>query len=825
MPLLCLLLLAGCTVRAPEETPRSEMDRPPREVTPPRPAAVLMVEDNLEFVADSNFPGGVAGYRAEVEGLARLLNEHGVGATVEAVNDWDTTLEQLAQYRVLYVADSNGIHENLRKLLEAYVRAGGVLVGIGEVGRYPGEWAKAWPFSRLFGLLTRVVDRWGTGVTWEGEGLYRLADITAEDPLVEGLGRQIDWGPKAQVVWATVPSGAKVLAVFPEHVVQLSESETPSVVAKPIPAVATRRLERGTAIFISVLPGGRDPAGWQDSGDTGRLLANAAHYANETLVLPPVQYEVVIGRNQLAYEPDWPKSIVIRVIGAREAVPGRFRLIGGRNELLGEGELTQWPSALWKSAYLYKDLSSLTRPGSYQVEVSLPTIGQRFMIPLRIAENMMERELLPTQMHFLREMRCGVRCHTRDPVVGGHHDATGDWAVRMWSMPHVVWALALYFQEHPGAGDIEDELRWALDWCLKMQAPDGGAYASVRPPDDHSGGGSPIHMRPSKDTMVRELESRYSYEYTATYAAGLARAAAALQPGDKALADRALEAARRAFERLDKDTVYSTADIGNKVWAATELYQATDDKSYLDRVRGSVPTLLERQLKPGRVSKANIYGDFFADPRCTTFNDQQWKVFHAIGIYFGLIQFQRALDPASPLRADVAKALKDLAEGYLLGMSALTPHYQMANALEPGKDGKFEVYHFSHRGAWVRNHGLNCDMLAMATVALEIARDLGPSDAALAGRLRRMAAQQINWLLGDNPLGYSMVTGLGQREAPLPDDKLGTGHIKGGIPNGIIGQGPHNYPAWGVSWGSREYWLPHNAYLISTMALLDQAVK
>jgi len=86
-----------------------------------------------------------------------------------------------------------------------------------------------------------------------------------------------------------------------------------------------------------------------------------------------------------------------------------------------------------------------------------------------------------------------------------------------------------------------------------------------------------------------------------------------------------------------------------------------------------------------------------------------------------------------------------------------------------------------------------------------------------------MARRQIDWLLGNNPLGYCMLDGFGERVAPLPSDDLGTGRIEGGIPNGIVGSGDANMPTWGPSWGSREYWLPHNAYLIALIASLQEA--
>jgi hypothetical protein len=111
---------------------------------------------------------------------------------------------------------------------------------------------------------------------------------------------------------------------------------------------------------------------------------------------------------------------------------------------------------------------------------------------------------------------------------------------------------------------------------------------------------------------------------------------------------------------------------------------------------------------------------------------------------------------------------------------------------------------------------MNCDLMALATVALERYRDTQDT------RLLAMARRQIDWLMGNNPLGYCMITGLGETNPPGTDPKLGTGPLRGGIPNGITGRGAENLPMWGYSWDSREYWLPQNAYLLAALSLLGE---
>ncbi len=814
-PLLLLCLFSSCELPPPVENSDTAFSNEPRVIHPPHEAAVLLLEDNSRFIDRLHLAGGTKTYQNAVENLARILGDHGVETTVLSIEDGDSTLRKLANYHAIFLVDSLAIYKNLQSQLEAYVRSGGVLVGIGEVGRYNGEWEKSWPFGRLFGLKPKVTDPWETSISRENSGMYQYAKRFNEDRLLEGIKGDIDWGTNASLTWVTQAQAAKVVATFPQYTIQFSKNEKPRTIDLPFPALTIHHLDRGVAIFCSVLPSGRNIDGWKNTSDTGRVLANALKYSADTLVLPAIKPTITIGRNQVAYDPEWPKHIILRIESPpiSRITSGTYVLKDSQERTVRQGPLHAWSKdRLWNASYVDLDFSDITQPDEYRLHVDLPRMGSRILTRFRIDESLIEKDLLPSQLHFFRHMRCGEKCHIKDPVTGGYHDATGDWAVRMWSMPHVVWALARYLEKHPHQEQVKEELNWALDWCLQMQAPDGSVYASIHPPDDVS----PINIRPWQDKMVREIEKNGSFEYTATYCAAMARASFVLGQQQDPHSKQILSAAQAAFRAIRNKNPQNTKDIGNRIWAATELYRVSADISLLLQARKDLPNLLHRQLTRGKVLDGDIYGDFFADKENTSFSPQQWKVFHSIGIYMGLIEMRRLLDEESVVRKNIEGALERFIEGYLLPMSALSPYGQMAAALEQTQKGAFKVYQFSHPDAWIHDHGLHCDMLAMATIALELSEDFENP------QLRMMAARQINWILGDNPLGYCMVTGLGQKHAPLIDSHTGTGHIKGGIPNGIIGRGRNNLPVWGASWDSREYWLPQNAYLISTLGLLEE---
>lgn len=821
-----LVAFCGCKPKAPPPAPAPAMPAAP--VAPAvAPVAVLVFEDNLDFAATEPFAGGRGVYVDESEGLARRLRERGLEARTVLVPLDTFSLSDLAAYGSVVIVDAFVILPPARSVLEEFVRRGGTLVGVCEVGRFPGDWAKPWPFGTLFGLQTRVTDRYQTGVASAGDGFYRYADIRAADsPLFRGLTNRIDWGEVAEHVWATEAAGAQVVATFPQY--QSTEDETAGavVISNELPAVTLHRVGEGRSVFIAVLPTGRIFDGWQRSPDALTLVANAAALGGgmrpvQDVAAPPMQ--VTVGVNQFASEPSWPKRLVLRVTGGdtNVALAGEYRVLTADGGEVTGGELQAWPAPLWRSRFLVADLDKVTQPGDYSVEARVTGL-ESLRVPLRVTADVVG-PLLDSQRAFWAGMRCGETCHRSDPIPGGYHDAAGDWGVRMWAMPHVLWALARYVEDHPDDEALRYELDRTARWMWKMLGPDGAPYAATRPPTDMS----PIEIRPAEDTTQRELETRYSFEYAATYVAAVARA---LKPvHDRVsipLAEELRVKAETAYRRIREEPVVSSKDLGNRLWAAIELYRATRADDFLKDAERDARALLPRQLERGHVVEGDVYGDFYADPERTTFSPQQWKRFHAMGLYMGLVELAR-VTPEGVLKTDLDVVLNRLTDGFLLGMSSLSPYGQMAAGLEPADarrpraDGRgleppdrFRVYHFSHREAWVRDHGLNCDMLAMATLALERARDTGRND------LREMAVRQVNWILGANPLGYGMLEGFATTPSPGIDPALGTGIIRGGLPNGIIGRGVDNVPAWGATWDSREYWLPQNAYLLTTLSLL-----
>ena len=807
-----LLLAQACSL---SDRPAPLAVKAEEEIAPTQTAAILLFRENLRFARMNEFTGGSEIYRDQAQELARLLQKKGLDIEVREMDGGEASIRDLACSKVIYIVDTFCMYPEFRALQEEYVRGGGVVVGIGEVGRFAGTWTKQWSYAELFGLDMKPVDPWETCVSWADKNFYRYARVVAgNDPLLQGIGDSLDLGEEAVTAMVMQPRSAAVAASLDRYLFRSSEQNPPETVTDSFPAVSVNRFGQGVAIYVSVLPSGRKKEGWEKAPQMLNVLAHAPAYAREKLRVKGWNPSPVPGWNQVAYGSDWAKEITLRLKNASRPPQGHFTVHREDGRLLLEGAVKAWGTQLWGSCFGTMDLTAVKEKGDYRVDVA--TDDQRLSIALKVDDSLLKQRVVASQLNFLQEMRCGEKCHASDPVRGGYHDATGDWGVRMWSMPHVVWCLARYLESDPDNEDARAELDWAVDWCLKMQAPDGSVYASIRPPGEEEGIGSPIQIRPWQDKTVRELEKRISFEYTATYGAGLARAAKVLGRNENPRSALCVAAARKAYGFVQRQEVSKTAELGNRSWAALELYYATGERAFVEEAKRDVTRIFPRQLEPGRVRGSNVHGAFFADASRKTFSPQQWKAFHSIGIYLGMIELFHVLDPADGVRADLKKAMDRFAEGYLIGMSSLSPYGQIACGLEPDAGGFFKVYPFSHPESWIRDHGLNCDLLAMATVAMEWYRETGDP------RLKQVAERQIDWVLGNNPLGFCMIDGLGETNPPVIDDSLGTGRITGGIPNGIIGRAENNWPYWGASWDSREYWLPQNAYLLSVLGEFDE---
>jgi endoglucanase len=206
--------------------------------------------------------------------------------------------------------------------------------------------------------------------------------------------------------------------------------------------------------------------------------------------------------------------------------------------------------------------------------------------------------------------------------IGGWHDA-GDYGRYMVnsgiSTGTLLWTWELFGKKIKGISlhipetgngtpDILNEARWNLEWMLKMQDTDGGAWHKQT--SEHF----PAMIAAEDDKQLSEVIGTGAAPFkstcaTADLAVVGAIAARVYQPYDAEFAARALDAARRAWAWTEKNpnvTFHnppgiqsgeygSDSCLDERLWAAAELARTTGEAQYsgffLKNYAGFLPSL------------------------------------------------------------------------------------------------------------------------------------------------------------------------------------------------------------------------------------------
>jgi len=353
-----------------------------------------------------------------------------------------------------------------------------------------------------------------------------------------------------------------------------------------------------------------------------------------TYTVPPILL------NQLGYLPNHAKlaTVLLAKIPSQTTPPTTFRIRSANNSIVHQGHLsTPTLDAASGDTTSQADFSTLTTPGTYQLEVA-GNLSDPFAINLTVYA-----DALRLTMRAYYGQRCGCAvdlgngyhhpaCHLDGafdpnsgrtgtvPNAGGWHDA-GDYGryivnsgittgTLLWAWefyPDALQTLKLGIPESGGAiPDFLAEIKWNLNWMLSLQDPaDGGVWhkqtslhfcAFIMPEDDHLpseiiGTGA----APYKSTCA-----------TADLAAVMAIAARCYRPFDPTFAARCLAAARLAWTWArehpnvpftNPPTVstgeYGDADCSDELlWASAELYNTTLESQYESAFLESVQPLL-----------------------------------------------------------------------------------------------------------------------------------------------------------------------------------------------------------------------------------------
>ncbi|MGW0337271.1 glycoside hydrolase family 9 protein [Streptomyces sp. NPDC003011] len=305
--------------------------------------------------------------------------------------------------------------------------------------------------------------------------------------------------------------------------------------------------------------------------------------------------------------------------------------------------------------------------------------------------------------------------------------------------------------------DILDEVRWELDFLLKMQVPDGQPLAGMAHHKMHDEQWTGLPLLPSDDPQKRELHPP-STQATLNLAATAAQAARLYRPYDKAFAAKALAAAREAWTAAlahparyaDPDDgigggAYADSDATDEFyWAAAELYLTTGEKPFADHVLNSP------------VHTADIFGPLGYDWART-----------AAAARLDLATVPNRLPGRDKVRQSVVKG----ADRYLATLAAHPYGMPYAPA-----DNVFD---------WGSNHQILHNAVVIASAY----------DITGGSKYRDGALQSMDYLFGRNALNISYVTGYGEVDAKNQHSRWYARQLDASLPNppdGTLAGGPNS---------------------------------
>jgi len=523
--------------------------------------------------------------------------------------------------------------------------------------------------------------------------------------------------------------------------------------------------------------------------------------------------EARISFNQVGYLPDSPKYAMI---AGEEGTTSEWTLIDqATNTAVASGQTT--PATFDSSSGYHvqvADFSDVTTPGTYTLR-----IGDLQSEPFIISTNIYSALSRDAQRYFYLN-RSGIEleeayagewarpaghltddsltcyagtdasgtswdgCDYRLDVSKGWYDA-GDYGKYVVNGGISVWTLLNAFEHHPaafadgdlnipesgnGVPDILDEVRWEMEFLLGMQVPAGEPLAGMAHHKAHNltWDGLPVlpqteadNDNPNNGRFLMPPSTAATYNLAAV-AAQCARVYAEIDPD---FAGRCLSAAQTAWTAATENDVIlagntpgqgggnydDTAVADEQFWAAAELFITTGETQYLNALAGS--PFASALYRGGTAPVAPM----------------TWGSTNALGT-ISLLTVPN--DLPDELLADMRQQIVDLADDYLGTMDS-------------------EGYRINQRGyqfVW----GSTSTVLNSA-IAMALAYEFTDEPRYLAG-----ATESMDWLLGRNALGFSFISGYGNRTMQNPHHRFWANMPESGFPPpppGALAGGPNANPA------------------------------
>jgi endoglucanase len=309
-----------------------------------------------------------------------------------------------------------------------------------------------------------------------------------------------------------------------------------------------------------------------------------------------------------------------------------------------------------------------------------------------------------------------------------------------------------------GIPDILDESRWELEWMLKMQdAASGGFYARVTFQDDDNMVDRQII---DKDTVSSRTAIKTTAD-TATAAGVLAHAYLIYQNIDPTFAQQCINAAVAAWGYLEAhpENIRTpntgrwpydvTDDAANRLWAAGSLYRSTGDVKY------------NTYFLANYTNMAIFFEDTldFASSWANTWNT-------------GFFSYLEAANPN-------AGVVSWYTTKFQQWFNDKVTRYNESSWKSIVKDGNY------YWGITMQYADTPMEMIIGTKLlgTYESNRTI----------INKVTYSQLDWILGQNPVGVSFVSGYGDNSVQYPFSIMYRTDGLPGVPKGFLVGGPNKY--------------------------------
>lgn len=448
-------------------------------------------------------------------------------------------------------------------------------------------------------------------------------------------------------------------------------------------------------------------------------------------------------------------------------------------EAVFTGKLTAAPEdPLTGEPILSADFSSFCSDGEY-----ILSIGDEESFSFKIGSKLYGN-LFFSVLDYFRLSRCGqeieggkwshTACHTglaeiygtdeKKEADGGWHDA-GDYG--RYIVPGAKAVMDLlgtydFCKDKFEKFDILAEVRFELEWMLKLQREDGGVYhkiscyhfcAFINPQDE-------------KDKLVIAPVSTAA---TADFAGCLAHSSKYYMESDPSFAQKLVDAALRAQAYLDchDDELYknpqeiTTGGYGDwnvkdeRYFALCALYEVTGNKEFLFKAFDVKKAALALPEDPSIPWKKNWMEAF------------SWGCVASYGTEILLKNYDKVAADAGQETADEIKQILIKRADYVMKTCSLSSFNVATRFIQWGCNGSV------------------CDEAHFLMIAWQLTGKQDYYNAAL---------HQIDYLLGCNPIGICYVTGNGTYRTENPHHR----------PSGVVGKAMPGMLAGGPSAGLQD---------------------